>query len=303
MSIQMVYYTHILRRKKMYPNIYTLLTMSQEELETDILLNVYYTYFSPSKYIIYRKNNEPKPLLCVHLDTINTTWGLDAAMTLDDLSLSRDGIVSLVKNSKMKCLGADDRAGVFIALSLIEWMEENNDYKYDVGFFWDEEIGGLGSAEYRVDFPTDNNTCYIGLDRRNAVPNEHEVALYDYDNEELTSIFNELGYKTVNGSFTDASNIANDKACVNLSVGYNHEHSTRETLHIPSMTYTLSVLRDLVLPTKLFYCEDREYVDYPYIQDDEFEMEILYEENKALRAYIRSINEDPDDIITRYYYT
>ena len=302
MNIVMVNGIVNLRRKKMkLPNIYELLIMSQ----TDLILNLIEhidLHTATSKYLLYRKTNEPKPLLCVHLDTINTMSRLDEVMTMNDLYLDMDRTIHLGTNSKMRCLGADDRAGVWIALQLIEYMEHTKDFKYDIGFFTDEEVGGLGSEAYRLDYPVDNNTCYIGLDRRNAMPNVHEVALYGYDNEELTYTFNDLGYNTVNGSFTDASNIAGDKACINLSVGYNHEHSKSETLHIPSMEYTLDTLLNMELPHKLYACDSRGY-EYSYeVEDDSWELEILYDENKAMRAYIKSLGEDPEDIINYYFY-
>ena len=285
------------------PNIYELLTMSQSDLMVYLVENVE-LHVGSNKYLLYRKNNEPKPLLCVHLDTINTMSRLDELMTMNDLYLDMNSTIYLSDTSKMRCLGADDRAGVWIALQLIKYMEETKNYKYDIGFFTDEEVGGVGSDEYRLDYPIDNNTCYIGLDRRNAMPNVHEVATYGYDNDELIEHFNRLGYNTVNGSFTDASNIAGSKACVNLSVGYNHEHSIRETLHIPSMEYTLDTLISMNLPHKIYACDGRgDDYEYGYeLEDNSWELDILYDENKAMRAYIKSLGEDPEDIINYYFY-
>jgi hypothetical protein len=181
-----------------------------------------------------------KPMLCVHLDTINTHRGIDKPLNEEDILYNRDTkTYSLNPNSQLTCLGGDDRAGLWIAIKLL--TDKSISSKYCYGFFFNEEIGGKGSTEYMKDYPNyeDGVSCFIGLDRRG----DTEVATYGKDNQELIKLFEDVGYKEAMGSFTDASNLATYKACCNLSVGYNNEHTHNETLDFTAMEATLEVLR------------------------------------------------------------
>ncbi|CUU70963.1 peptidase T-like protein [Campylobacter hyointestinalis subsp. hyointestinalis] len=178
------------------------------------------------------------PLICIHLDTINTHK--KAKLKPDDLIIDGD-IISLNTKAKAVCLGGDDRAGVYIALQLIKAKKP-----FAFGFFKDEEVGCHGSSSLSSYINSlDNVTAFIGLDRRGA----DEVATYGYDNKELINIFESKGYIEAVGSVTDASNLStlSDKglACVNLSVGYYNEHTNKEILNNTAMNRTLKVLKNL----------------------------------------------------------
>lgn len=178
------------------------------------------------------------PLICIHLDTINTHK--KAELKTEDLIIDGD-IISLNTKAKAVCLGGDDRAGVYIALQLIKAKKP-----FAFGFFKDEEVGCHGSSSLSSYINSlDNVTAFIGLDRRGA----DEVATYGYDNKELINIFESKGYIEAVGSVTDANNLStlSDKglACVNLSVGYYNEHTNKEILNTTAMNRTLKVLKNL----------------------------------------------------------
>jgi hypothetical protein len=259
-------------------------------------------------YMIYSKTDVPKPMLCVHLDTINSHRDLitpiDAIKDFEyDSNLC---ILGLATNSKLACLGGDDRAGVWIALAIIEYMETTGDYKYDIGFFEDEEIGCRGSSAYskNIGKVTDVNTsCYIGLDRK-STGGVQEMALYGDDNSALTEVFNILGYETSMGSVTDASNLAGTVACCNLSIGYDNEHTTSEVLYIHCMIDTLEKLKALELDAPVYppdydhyssttlyeYNADGYGFSYPgYIDELEEENEILKESLRGLGVAVESL--------------
>ncbi|WP_279062242.1 hypothetical protein [Campylobacter lanienae] len=199
--------------------------------------------------LVTPKGNRKYPLICAHLDTIND----HKSKELPKLNIKGD-YISLASDSPCECLGGDDRCGVYIALSLIK-----DRTPYGFGFFYDEEIGGVGSG---IASPLINNldgvTAFIGLDRKGC----DELALYGYNNSELVSLFESRGYFKARGSFTDASNLSSfsDKglACVNLSVGYYNEHTLKETINITAMNRTLAVLKSMVdeLSSKPFLIEN-----------------------------------------------
>jgi hypothetical protein len=170
------------------------------------------------------------PLICCHLDTVSPVKPLPP-----DIITAKDTL-SLDPRSKALCLGADDRAGVWIALQLLDY--------YNVGCFHGEEKGCLGSTAYAKTRP--RHCCYIGVDRRGS----DELATYGYDNPTLLDLFSQ--YQQTRGSFTDCSALAGitDKPCLNLSVGYQNEHTRQEILDLDAMYQTLHTLQSVYIPTK-----------------------------------------------------
>lgn len=193
-----------------------------------------------------------KPLVCVHLDTVNK--GL--SVYKEDL-VHKDDMISL--NTKVGdplfCLGGDDRAGVYVALQLLRSLETNKT-PYAFAFFWDEEIGCIGSHAFTETPYIHDYGCFIGLDRR-STKRLNEVATYEYDNDDLIDIFTSHGFIQTEGLLTDASiiseELSDDKesiACVNLSVGFDHEHTRKEVIYLDNMRYTLYQMRAIDIPRK-----------------------------------------------------
>jgi len=286
-------------------NIISILSKTQDEIY-EYFFNKKFDGFDKiigDKYILLTSPS-PKPLLCVHLDTINTHSKDNIKPTVDDFVFdSKNNIISLSPLSELSCLGGDDRAGLYIALKLIDYMNETDNFKYDIGFFIDEEIGCIGSGNLSLDLKENliedfSPTCFIGLDRKSGY-GKQEVALYGYDNDELTKLFTEYGFKESIGSITDASELANDIACVNLSVGYDNEHTKNEVLYVDCMENTLQVLKDIEIPNKVYESKDNIYVDNYFDYYDVYYDE-LEEENKIFRGILWSLGFDPDDLLDQH---
>jgi hypothetical protein len=171
-----------------------------------------------------------RPSLCVHTDTVNNIHPTEIEKN-NDVWRNAD---------HTKLLGADDRAGCYIIKELI--TRGMDDYNYLI--FDQEEVGGIGSSNYAktndgkvVDILT---SCYIGLDRLGCM----QQALYGYESDEFLDAIEEDYWVNDLGSFTDASNLAGDfnKCCMNLSVGYDSEHTRYETLNVSHMAVTLNRL-------------------------------------------------------------
>lgn len=207
-------------------------------------------------------DEERYPLLCTHLDTIND-FNDRPAPSIVDILIDGDTL-SLNPYSSCSCLGGDDRCGVYTALKLM-----NSNVPYAFGFFLDEEIGGVGSDKIGISsvMPYENITAFIGLDRRG----KDQAALYGYDNAKLLNVFEQEGYKSVYGTFTDASNLAKywDIACINLSVGYYNEHTTLETINFKE---TKSTLRMLLEPRVI-----EELLDNTFTYDNNFQDELFWD--------------------------
>lgn len=176
------------------------------------------------------KGNFILPSLCVHTDTVKDIHPT-AITKVNDVWRNAD---------VTKLLGADDRAGCYIIKELL--TRNVNEYNYLI--FDQEEVGGIGSSNFaktadgvNVD---DVTSFYCGLDRLGCM----QQALYGYENDEFLEAIKEDYWVNEYGSFTDASNLAGDfgKCCMNLSVGYDSEHTRFETLNITYMAVTLNRL-------------------------------------------------------------
>lgn len=132
-------------------------------------------------------------------------------------------------------LGADDRAGVFGII----WLLSSYDFRPHILLVEDEETGGLGSITAVKDNLIDPTEFryVIELDRAH----EKDSVFYDCANSDFENYINSFGFITAPGSFTDISILcpAWSKAGVNLSVGYQNEHSLAETLTIHWLLETL----------------------------------------------------------------
>ena len=131
-------------------------------------------------------------------------------------------------------LGADDRAGVFAIIKIIR-----AGYKPHIIFTTDEEIGALGATALisQVPQPFAEMKYIIQLDRRGT----SDCVFYNCDNEEFVEYVERFGFIENFGSFSDISELcpAWKVAGVNLSIGYEDEHSVSETLHITPFLTTI----------------------------------------------------------------
>ncbi|MDR1615391.1 MAG: hypothetical protein LBS26_07495 [Campylobacteraceae bacterium] len=205
-----------------------------------------YETLKTDKSLVVLTGKRAKPMLCVHLDTINDHEG--HSLSAEDIK-EQDGILSLSFKSAA-CLGGDDRCGLAIALNLIETE------KYHFGFFLDEEIGSSGSHECDLSNVIKQITCFIGLDRRNTTMGKPEFASYKHDNCELSEKLTADWKNLEGGSSTDCRTLAErySLACYNLSVGYNNEHKTTEYIYVPDTFYTLMKLKDMEWNETAYLC-------------------------------------------------
>jgi hypothetical protein len=139
-------------------------------------------------------------------------------------------------------LGADDRAGVYAILSII-----NEGYKPSIVFTTDEEIGAFGALKLIEDYPEcpfPNLKAIIELDRRG----EKDCVFYECDNPDFEVYIQQFGFIPNIGSFSDISVIAPEwgVAAVNLSVGYIDEHSFNERLYVKHLETTIERVKAIL---------------------------------------------------------
>lgn len=155
-------------------------------------------------------------------------------------------------------LGADDRAGVYAIIQIIK-----SGLRPTIIFTTGEEDGCIGANKLVTeapDAPTELKYI-IELDRRG----NDDCVFYSCNNSLFDEYVESFGFVTKFGSFSDISAICPiwGVAGVNLSIGYENEHSVSETLHIGHMFNTIKkvkrMLEDANNITKFDYIEDLTY--------------------------------------------
>lgn len=151
-------------------------------------------------------------------------------------------------------LGADDRAGIYAIIELLE-----RGYRPSIILTDMEEKGGIG-AEALVkrfpDCPFEDCRAIIQLDRQG----KDDAVYYDCDNKSFEKKITSYGFKTQWGTFTDISIIAPKwkVAAVNLSVGYYDEHRTIETLNTKQLDNTIRKVERMLK-------DSEKWLSYAYI--------------------------------------
>ena len=165
----------------------------------------------------------------------------------------RAGIVGLSRRSRAawrNCLGADDTAGVWLCVQMIQAHVPGH-YVFHYG----EERGGIGSNNLAYQEPhlLDGIDCAIALDRRGT----GDVVTYQYGAQCASKAFanslalelfrasdERLIYSPAHGVYTDtAEYVSLVPECTNLSVGYDGEHTANETLDVEHAIRLLNALR------------------------------------------------------------
>lgn len=188
-------------------------------------------------------------MIACHTDTVHKWSGRQRV-------IRRKGVAKLPRNSLSNCLGADDTAGVYAALRMIE-------AKVPVTYVFhrSEEIGGRGSR-----YLSDNHTKWIemfdvclSLDRRGTQDIiTHQLCERTASDAFARSLARELGmdHRPAEGVFTDSAYYSYlIPECSNLSIGYWNEHTPMETL---DLNYLELVIKQLIAVewSKVAVCRD-----------------------------------------------
>lgn len=147
-------------------------------------------------------------------------------------------------------LGADDRAGIFIILQIVQ-----SGLRPSIILTTDEERGGLGAqALAKKECPIPFLRYLIQLDRRGSC----DCVFYDCMNPQFIDYIESFGFIERIGSFSDISFLMSAwQVCgVNLSVGYKDEHSYAETLNVGAMYRTLEIVKKML--------QEKDIPHYPY---------------------------------------
>lgn len=153
-------------------------------------------------------------------------------------------------------LGADDRAGVYAIMALID-----RGLRPSIIFTTGEEIGGMGAMALIQDFPKIPISAdfLLEMDRKG----KSQSVYYNCGNKEFETYINSFGFTTYNGIFSDIYILAPawDIAAVNVSIGYENEHTVKERLNCKYLDLTIEKVNDIILSESKYYNfqEDAEF--------------------------------------------
>ena len=210
--------------------------MTQEALRKSLVnvLKKHYTNVITTKEYVIAQGETPIALIA-HLDTV-FPYGKRK------IYYDREAQVIWSPNG----LGADDSAGVFAILLIIQ-----HGFRPTVIFTTDEELGCLGADQLVLDYsePPWPINYIIQLDRQGA----NDCVFYNCNNLEFEKYIEEFGFVSDFGSFSDISAIcpAWGVAGVNLSVGYINEHTLQETLHVKFWKRTIKQVEKMLKKEKI----------------------------------------------------
>ncbi|MDQ0253348.1 hypothetical protein J2S74_000720 [Evansella vedderi] len=189
----------------------------------------------------YGSGTGPTLLLNAHMDTVDCFAPGRVIVKKGAEWSSSEGI-----------LGADDRAGVAVVLAMADWLEGtrfNGKVKYI--FTVEEEVGLVGASGVHNYFLWDVDAAIV-VDRRGTgdivvscggyLPFCHEK--YGEFLESVAVLKGLEGWKTTAGGSSDTRVWAEHGIqSVNLSVGYQGEHTDREILDVEACYKTLKLVQ------------------------------------------------------------
>lgn len=187
---------------------------------------------------VYAKGDIPV-LLVAHMDTVHKVKPRKIYYdSEEDIMWSPQGI------------GGDDRCGIFTIFEILKT------HRPHVLFTEDEEIGCVGAKKAASGLKKPDINFIIELDRRGV----NDCVFYDCDNQEFQTYIESFGFNTQIGSYSDIVELSDkwDVASVNLSIGYENEHTFHETVSPSFMELT----KDRVIKILDDANENRKFYSY-----------------------------------------
>ena len=185
-------------------------------------------------------------LLNSHLDVV------------DEIEVGREILkCGSVWTSSSGILGADDRAGVGVilhTLKQLQQMEFRTPVKVKIAFTVEEEVGLCGARAVSSEFLEDVQAAFV-VDRRgrgDIVTGTYGIDFCDELFGAMLALIGNLGEEdrwepTLGGSSDTRIWAQNGIQSVNLSVGYQYEHTSREELDLDDAFATANLLKKVFL--------------------------------------------------------
>jgi len=168
--------------------------------------------------------DSPRTLFSSHTDTVHVSGGKQ--------KLKYDKKKDVITSKGHDCLGADDTTGNWLMLAMIEAKVEGLYI-----FHREEECGGGGSTYIAMTTPEvltniDHAVAFDRMGTGDVVGDQMGVCCSDRFAKELGRRLGKK-WRRARGTFTDTANYTHlISECTNLSVGYEHQHTAKESQRV-----------------------------------------------------------------------
>lgn len=243
-------------------------------------------------------------LLSAHMDTVK------GVLADRKLIITEDGIIMSNKGA----LGADDRAGIAIILTVLRNLNKLNfNGTIKVAFSREEEIGCVGASKIDPNWYKDVDLAIV-VDRRgnrDIVVGCCGMAFCSdsvgYFMEDVAKLVDMPDWKCVEGGISDAIVFAEHGInSINLSAGYMNEHTANEYVSLKDMRNTVRLILQTIAVINQFYktfglvpnenkwVKSWYYKGYYNYYEDSFEGEYVWAEESDLNGdvYIYDVGAD-----------
>lgn len=243
-------------------------------------------------------------LLSAHMDTVK------GVLADRKLIITEDGIIMSNKGA----LGADDRAGIAIILTVLRNLNKLNfNGTIKVAFSREEEIGCVGASKIDPNWYKDVDLAIV-VDRRgnrDIVVGCCGMAFCSdsvgYFMEDVAKLVDMPDWKCVEGGISDAMVFAEHGInSINLSAGYMNEHTVNEYVSLKDMRNTVRLILQTIAVINQFYktfglvpnenkwVKSWYYKGYYNYYEDSFEGEYVWVEEADLNGdvYIYDVGAD-----------
>lgn len=240
-------------------------------------------------------------MLSAHMDTVKGVLSdREVIETEDGLFMSSKG-----------ALGADDRAGIAIILTVLRNLKNLNfDGHVKVAFSREEEIGCIGSTKIDKDWYKDVDLAIV-VDRRG----NRDIVVgcgmafcsdsVGYFMEDVAKMA-DMEWNCVEGGISDAVTFAeNGVNSINLSAGYYNEHTNTEYASLSEMRDTVKLILQTIAVINQFYktfdkvpsentwakAWRSKYGNYGYYYEDDFAYDYIDDD-----IWAEEMNDDNGDV-------
>ena len=220
-----------------------LLEMSTEEV-FDYLREQFPDCITDGDNYIYEPHGlEHNTLLVAHIDTVDDSVTTENSLILKDIKQDGKGVYS---NSGTGVLGADDRAGVFAILKILQDRKRKNLPLPPVLFTNYEEFGGIGVSRFCASQHLDRKDIHlmVEIDREGR----NQFVVYSDNDQEVLDYATSFGYTEHTGIYSDIKDLSDefDIPSINVSAGYFNQHTGAETLNMNYLWESINKVKDML---------------------------------------------------------
>lgn len=186
-------------------------------------------------YVNFKPETKGTPIMVAHTDNVLHGERVPV-LTLDGKRIFGGNGIGV---------GFDDKAGIICAIEVWKRMKKKG---MRIIFTADEEVGGVGASHVPAQ-KIEDAAYIVEMDRRGGNDVIDVSGYTRLASEEFVKIWEDLGFKTATGTFTDLNEfkeMAPKVNMVNISCGYYKPHTNDEYLEIGEFEHNVDRIFEMI---------------------------------------------------------